>query len=209
MFDKLWCRKFYVRFIKKTPKNLPTNPLLKMGVGVHQNIFLLMTSVHTVDNIVSLNWIKNTVDYSGPYMFTSVRYLWIDLRTFDFLSVLSTWSSCSWCSWSSSPWPVPAWPSTRSSENSWPSLAGTSPVTRPVSLSRPPPIAADSRTRTGANTPPAKVWVLGSVVPFILRGIVIVNVENSSLCIDAISTSKRRPVGIIKSQEQNLHVYCI
>lgn len=209
MFDKLWCRKFYVRFIKKNPKNLPTNPLLKMGVGVHQKIFLLMTSVHTVDNIVSLNWIKNTVDYSGPYMFTSVRYLWIDLRTFDFLSVLSTWSSCSWCSWSSSPWPVPAWPSTRSSENSWPSLAGTSPVTRPVSLSRPPPSAADSRTRTGANTPPVKVWVLGSVVPFILRGIVIVNVENSSLCIDAISTSKRRPVGIIKSQEQNLHVYCI
>lgn len=209
MFDKLWCRKFYVRFIKKKPKNLPTNPLLKMGVGVHQNFFLLMTSVHTVDNIVSLNWIKNTVDYSGPYMFTSVRYLWIDLRTFDFLSMLSTWSSCSWCSWSSSPWPVPAWPSTRSSENSWPSLAGTSPVTRPVSLSRPPPSAADSRTRTGANTPPVKVWVLGSVVPFILRGIVIVNVENSSLCIDAISTSKRRPVGIIKSQEQNLHVYCI
>lgn len=209
MFDKLWCRKFYVRFIKKNPKNLPTNPLLKMGVGVHQNFFLLMTSVHTVDNIVSLNWIKNTVDYSGPYMFTSVRYLWIDLRTFDFLSMLSTWSSCSWCSWSSSPWPVPAWPSTRSSENSWPSLAGTSPVTRPVSLSRPPPSAADSRTRTGANTPPVKVWVLGSVVPFILRGIVIVNVENSSLCIDAISTSKRRPVGIIKSQEQNLHVYCI
>lgn len=209
MFDKLWCRKFYVRFIKKNPKNLPTNPLLKMGVGVHQKIFLLMTSVHTVDNIVSLNWIKNTVDYSGPYMFTSVRYLWIDLRTFDFLSVLSTWSSCSWCSWSSSPWPVPAWPSTRSSENSWPSPAGTSPVTRPVSLSRPPPSAADSRTRTGANTPPVKVWVLGSLVPCILGGIVNVNVKNSTLCIHAFPTSNRRPVGIIKNQEQNFLEYCI
>lgn len=41
--------------LKKNTKNLPTNPLLKMGVGVHQKCCLLMTSVHTVDNIVSLN----------------------------------------------------------------------------------------------------------------------------------------------------------
>lgn len=140
-----------------------------------------LLSVHTVDNVVSLHWIKNTVDYLGP-LYVHISIIVVSLsrleNTLDFLSVFSTWSSCSWCSWSSSPWPVPAWPSMKSSENSWPSPAGTSPVMRPASLSRPPPSAVDSRIRIGANTPPVPVWALGSVVPCSLGGIREVEIEN-------------------------------
>lgn len=158
-----------------------------------------MISVYIVDNIVFLNWIKNIVDYLGFYMFILVRYFWIDLRIFDFLSVFSIWLFCFWCFWFSFFWFVFVWSLTRSSENSWLSLVGIFLVTRFVLLFRLFFIVADLRIRIGVNIFFVKVWVLGLLVFFILGGIVIVNVENFIFCIDLILILKRRLVGIIKS----------